>query len=116
MLVRQVIQKNSGMSRRKCFSLFCDGKVSVNNVICKDFKSICQTGDLITRSDQGHHAITINNNSEKEQIEGDIIIFYKPTGYVVSRNDHFNDTIYSLLPPEYALHYRPVGRLDKDTS
>ena len=44
------------------------------------------------------------------------VVFNKPAGYVCSRRAQGDaPTIYSLLPPE--LHaFKPVGRLDKDSS
>ncbi len=40
------------------------------------------------------------------------VAFHKPPGFVVSRSDPHNATIYSILPPEF-YDLRAVGRLDK---
>ncbi len=43
-----------------------------------------------------------------------LILFNKPVGYVVSKSDAYNKTIYSLLPPEFRTYYY-IGRLDKNS-
>jgi len=49
----------------------------------------------------------INNNF-------DVIIFNKPVGFVCSKKDKHNKTIYEILPREFN-NYFYVGRLDKDS-
>jgi 23S rRNA pseudouridine2605 synthase len=46
--------------------------------------------------------------------EQTVICFHKPTGYVVSKNDKHNATIYEILPNEYRDYYY-IGRLDKES-
>ncbi|MDR2540706.1 MAG: hypothetical protein LBD11_02760 [Candidatus Peribacteria bacterium] len=43
-----------------------------------------------------------------------LILFNKPRGYVVSKSDPHNKTIYELLPPEFQSYYY-IGRLDKES-
>lgn len=50
-----------------------------------------------------------NSNVEKKS---EFIILHKPIGYVCSKSDPFNKTIYKLLPNEYSRYYY-IGRLDK---
>jgi 16S rRNA pseudouridine516 synthase len=48
-----------------------------------------------------------------------VILLNKPVGVVCSRTDAHHPTVYSLLPPRFALRdpiIAPVGRLDVDTS
>jgi pseudouridine synthase len=42
------------------------------------------------------------------------VLFNKPKGYVVSKSDPHNVTIYTLLPPAFQTYYA-IGRLDKDS-
>jgi len=44
----------------------------------------------------------------------DIIVFNKPKGFVCSKFDKHNKTIYQLLPKEFK-NYFYIGRLDKDS-
>jgi RNA-binding protein YlmH len=61
MLVRQVIQNATGMSRRKCFSLFRGGKVILNDVVCESFGSTCQVGDVVVRDDGSQHSVMVDD-------------------------------------------------------
>lgn len=45
-----------------------------------------------------------------------IILFHKPRGYVVSKDDPHNKTIYDILPERWLSEYRYIGRLDKDST
>ena len=49
-----------------------------------------------------------------EKTSSTILLFNKPKGYVVSKSDKFNKTIYELLPQKYQNFYY-VGRLDSDS-
>ncbi|MDR0650179.1 MAG: hypothetical protein LBG59_01925 [Candidatus Peribacteria bacterium] len=42
------------------------------------------------------------------------MLFNKPKGYVVSKSDPYNTTIYELLPPTFQTYYY-IGRLDKES-
>lgn len=44
-----------------------------------------------------------------------LVLFNKPLGYVVSKEDKHNKTIYELLPPKWRQDFYYVGRLDKDS-
>lgn len=44
----------------------------------------------------------------------EIVLFNKPMGYVCSKSDNHNKTIYEILPKEFA-NYFYIGRLDKDS-
>ena len=43
-----------------------------------------------------------------------LLLFYKPAGYVCSKSDPHNATIYEILPPEYK-HWYYIGRLDRES-
>lgn len=45
-----------------------------------------------------------------------IILFHKPKGYVVSKDDKHNKTIYELLPESRHDDFRYIWRLDKDST
>lgn len=48
-------------------------------------------------------------------MDSQIILYHKPIGYTVSKNDPHNQTIYTILPKELQ-QYDYIGRLDKDSS
>jgi 16S rRNA U516 pseudouridylate synthase RsuA-like enzyme len=44
-----------------------------------------------------------------------IVIFNKPKGYVVSKEDKHNKTIFELLPESWRKDFYYIGRLDKNS-
>ena len=44
-----------------------------------------------------------------------IVTFHKPRGYVVSKDDKFNKTIYEILPQSWKKDFYYIWRLDKDS-
>lgn len=49
------------------------------------------------------------------KVKSELIAFHKPLGYVVSKSDPHNQTIYELLPKELQ-NYDYIWRLDKDST
>jgi len=45
-----------------------------------------------------------------------IVTFNKPVGYVVSKDDKFNKTIYDILPASWRKDFYYIWRLDKDSN
>lgn len=91
------------MSRRNADRVIMSGRVLVNG-------KPPQTGQDITDAD-----IVVLDGQRLQLIQTQTILFYKPAGYVTSRDGQGNPTIYELLPPELH-HLKPVGRLDKNSS
>lgn len=54
---------------------------------------------------------------KENQISTDkkIVLFNKPVGYVVSKSDPHNTTIFEILPREFLQNFWYIGRLDKDS-
>lgn len=44
-----------------------------------------------------------------------IVLFNKPKGYTVAKEDKHNKTIYELLPASWQKDFYYIGRLDKDS-
>jgi len=44
-----------------------------------------------------------------------IVLFNKPKGFTVSKEDKHNKTIYELLPKSWQKDFYYIGRLDKDS-
>lgn len=93
-------------SRRKVEELITDGKVSVNDTICKDFS---------TQIDPENDIVRVNNKIVKYNTQKIFILMHKPRGYMVTTSDEFNrKTVYDLLP-DFAAKLHPIGRLDYDS-
>ncbi len=96
------LQRFYGFSRRKAFRLIRKGKVKVDgHTVDQPLYEVEEGADVEV---EGY-----NRGGRKRT---DYVLFNKPPGYVVSRDDPFNPTIYSLLPPEF-YDLKAVGRLDK---
>lgn len=67
--------------------------------------------DLLTVVGVAKHFAVHLTSPEKSML----IAFYKPVGYVCSKSDPHNKTIYELLPQQFQ-HYHYIGRLDKDST
>jgi len=53
--------------------------------------------------------------TDEERTDATIILFNKPLGYVVSKSDPHNKTIYDILPEWRENKYYYIWRLDKDS-
>lgn len=94
-----------GISRREADELIEREQVTING----------KTATLGARFNEGD-TIAVKGDVIGDQTEYRYILFNKPAGYVCSRRDQGDaPTIYAILPPEYHV-FKPVGRLDKDSS
>jgi 23S rRNA pseudouridine2605 synthase len=106
------LQTAQWLSRRAITALIQQQKVLVNDQIVESFGYLLTEWDLITRD--GKKATF--GGPTKRQTTQHIMLFHKPCGYVVSKSDPHNPTIYELLPTWWTKSYYPIGRLDKDSS
>ena len=97
---------SSGLcSRRKADELIEQGSVSVNG------KPVTELGFLVQPKDK-----VFVNKKLISPAKHQYYRFYKPAGYITTREDEQGrKTIYDLLP-ENMLSLKPVGRLDKDST
>jgi 23S rRNA pseudouridine2605 synthase len=94
-----------GISRREADELIEREQVTVNGT----------PATLGARFNEGD-AIAVKGTPVTNGTAYRYVMLNKPTGYVCSRRDQGDTpTIYAILPPEYQV-YKPVGRLDKDSS
>jgi len=107
--LNKYVQENLGISRRKFVSLVQDWKVFLNNNIVESYSQVLNWWDVLEIK-----SIGLKKNIETLESKVDIIIFNKPMGFVCSKGDSHNKTIYELLPKEFH-NYFYVGRLDKDS-
>jgi len=106
------LQTAHGLSRRAITALIKQQAIRVNDQIVESFGKILQENDVISRWGK---AITFTG-ATKWQTTQHIILFHKPCGYVVSKSDPHNQTIFELLPTWWTKSYYPIGRLDKESS
>lgn len=103
------LQQTNGVSRRTLTKLIDEGKIFVNGQKVESYTTEIQEGD----------AIKILGKSDEAKLKpldkpAQILLFNKPKGYVVSKADPHEPTIYKLLPHEYQKWYY-IGRLDKES-
>lgn len=92
-------------SRRAADELIAEGKVKVNGQV------ITEPGIKVS----GKDLVTVNGKKIEPERKR-YAIFYKPAGYITTRNDpNGRKTIYDILPPDMAT-LKPAGRLDKDST
>lgn len=93
------------ISRREADELISDGHVNING-------KRAVLGERVVEGD----IVAVKDRMVSNEATLGYILFNKPVGYVCSRRAQGdNPTIYDILPASYR-KYRPVGRLDKDSS
>lgn len=91
-------------SRRACDTLVQEGHVEINGKACLNPAERVEPSDFVKVD--GKRVQTKQTST---------VLFYKPRGYVCSREDELGrDTIYTILPPALQ-HLHHVGRLDRDS-
>lgn len=112
MLLRSFLQNHLHYSRRSAFELVRSWWVRLNSFTVSNFSAHLQTSDIVE--------VLINGLWEKYSVDElslshHVVLFHKPVGYVVSKSDSYNTTIFALLPSWWSHLYYYVGRLDKDS-
>jgi len=102
MRLLRYVQRFYGVSRRKAWELIMSGDVKVNGEVVKQPMTVLK-GDEVVEV-KGLEPVRFTNLV--------YVAFNKPVGFVVSKSDKFNRTIYELLPEKFRV-LNPVGRLDK---
>jgi 23S rRNA pseudouridine2605 synthase len=103
------LQTHQHFSRRNIVQWIKKGEIFVNNQKVESIRHSIEPGDSITKKND--RSITIEKVAD---IQKQILLFNKPKGYVVSKSDPHNTTIYELLPEKYKDYYY-IGRLDKES-
>ena len=104
MRLLRYVQRFYGISRRKAWDLIMEGKVRVNGEVVRQPMMVLK----------GDERVEVENLEPKRFVNFVYVAFYKPRGYVVSKVDRFNRTIYEILPEKFK-DLNAVGRLDKDS-
>lgn len=100
MLLREYLQSVYAISRRKFTDLVDQGQISLDGKLVNSYKQLITNNEQLTIKSEQYK---INEKMQIPQKESDsvIVLFNKPMGYVVSKSDPHNQTIYELLPKEF---------------
>lgn len=102
MRLNKYISHNTKYSRREADKLIEEGKVKIGQKVIKDFST-----DIV-RDDK----VYVEGKLIKVQKIFTVIVYNKPKGELVTKNDpKGRKTIYDTLPSKFS-HYIPIGRLD----
>ncbi len=88
-----------------------EGYVSINGKKIESYTQEVQEGDRLEIQAPNLNLKAVIATGKKIS---KIILFNKPKGYVASKSDPHNMTIYDILPPEFKNYYY-IWRLDKDS-
>lgn len=95
--------------RRQCIKWIQQGYIIYDGQTVQSFAQTIEAGKSLSIK----HILTIACIEIVAQ-HSQIIPRYKPKGYVVSKSDPHNPTIYQILPSQYRDRYY-IGRLDKES-
>ncbi|MFA7298772.1 MAG: pseudouridine synthase [Candidatus Absconditabacterales bacterium] len=105
------IQTRHQISRRSFVVLVNKECVFINGKKITAYTQEVVTGDKLKIKAQN---FVIEEVIQETQKSSTLILLNKPLGYVASKSDPHNKTIYEILPPEYTNYYY-IGRLDKNS-
>jgi 16S rRNA U516 pseudouridylate synthase RsuA-like enzyme len=96
------IQTRHQISRRTFVSLVKQGSVSINGKSISSYTQEVNAGDTLNVKAPN---FTIDETIQEVQKKTTLILLNKPVGYVASKSDPHNKTIYDILPPEFNNYY-----------
>ncbi len=105
------IQTRHQISRRRFVTLVNEWFVAINGKKITAYTQEVVTGDKLSIKAPN---FKIDEIIEEKHTFSTLILLNKPLGYVASKSDPHNKTIYEILPPEYTNYYY-IWRLDKNS-
>lgn len=109
------LQRTKQVTRRDFMDMIREEVMRVNNDTVTSWEQTVTIGDTIQiTTNEGVYEETIHHLPHQGATR--VILFHKPSWYVVSKNDPHNKTIYDILPERRKETYWYVGRLDKDST
>lgn len=110
------LQYTKQITRREFAEMIQERAISVNWATIEDFNQEVELGDQlkIRLSPKDMYEETIQKSPQR--VITKLVLYNKPKGLVVSKDDPDNRTIYDELPPHRLKTYRYIWRLDKDSS
>ena len=112
MLLRDYLQTNHWISRRKIIDLIKQWDVFLNEKKIESYKQEINKNDSLKISPLKIDEIV--DLKQKESIP-ELLAFNKPRWYTCSKSDPHNKTFYEILPSEFKNKYYYIWRLDKDS-
>lgn len=88
--------------------------VWVNNKPIESFNATIKSDDLLEIK-QWKKILLSEKISEVKKKKSMIVLFNKPKGFTVSKEDKHNRTIYDFFPESWKKDFYYIGRLDKDS-
>ncbi len=114
MNITAYFQKTKSLARRQVVQMISEKAVKIDGRLVESLSQEVHMGQIITVT-----LLDWKIFEEKVEklpiIKPKIVLFNKPKGYVVSKEDPHEKTIYELLPPSRKKDFYYIGRLDKDT-
>lgn len=105
------IQQTYGLPRRAITDAIKEKRVFLDGEPVEWYSTVLKYGQRLEGKIRDKN---INDTITQAEQKTDIVFFHKPMGYVCSKFDAHNKTIYRLLGDMYK-HYYYIGRLDKDS-
>lgn len=113
MLLSHYLSKKHHISDKEYRDMIRQRVISLNDTIVTDTQQTIAIEDMMRiRLPQGEYKEKVRSFP---QLRPRLILFHKPKGYVVSKDDTHNKTIYELLPEHWRKNYVYIGRLDKNS-
>ncbi len=110
------LQYTKQITRREFAEMIKERAVKVNWAVVEQFDHEINPGDTLTIHISPRDTYEETIQKTPHRLITKLVLFHKPKGVVVSKDDPDNRTIYSILPPHRVKTYRYIGRLDKDSS
>jgi 16S rRNA U516 pseudouridylate synthase RsuA-like enzyme len=101
MLLREYLQSKYSISRRAFTQLVDEHTIFLDGKIIDSYKQEITPGNVLKIDDPKYRIEEKIQIAQQEKTDSVIVLFNKPMGYVVSKSDPYNQTIYELLPAEY---------------
>lgn len=110
------LQYTKQITRREFAEMIKERAISVNWATVEDFNHEVDIGDQlkIRLSPKEMYEEVIQKSPQR--VITKLVLYHKPKGLVVSKDDPDNKTIYAELPEHRLKTYRYIGRLDKESS
>lgn len=105
------LQQTYGLPRRAITDAIKEQRVFVDEKPVEGFSMILWYGQKLRAKIKDK---IIDDTITEQSHQSELIIFHKPAGYVCSKHDKNNKTIYRVLGTQYKNYYY-IGRLDKDS-
>lgn len=105
------IQQNYGIARRTITDAIKEQRVFIDEKPVEGYSTELKYGQHLYARIMDRKIDDVITQVEQKT---ETVLFHKPVGYVCSKSDPHNRTIYRLLGEQYKNYYY-IGRLDKDS-